>query len=169
MTKEEAKEFVKDIHAAYPNWKLDTPQETTLFWHRQFESVDIDIMNRALDMYVDSDDRTYAPQVGQIRKLVEKLQGRASRCTMIFDRDFNVVRWTPEQGGETFEIPVWWDDTLKCYVDDEGREYIDPSKDYSEKEKASEEKLKVERHNAAVARQMKITEIHNDDKPFDFG
>lgn len=160
MTREEATELIKEIHAAYPSWRLDDPTGTIDFWHRKFEHESFELVRRAFYEYVDNEERSYAPQVGQIKKIVDKIKGSSfSGCTMIFDRDYNLVHWTPEPGGQTFDIVVWWDDKRKCYVDEDGQEYIDPTVDYSEKIAKSDEKLKVQKHNEEVAKQLELSTI----------
>jgi len=160
MTRDEAKSLVQEIHAAYPSWRLDDPQGTINFWHQQFEEVDLELVRKAFHQYVDNDDRTYAPQVGQLKKIVQKLKGsQIQGCTMVFDSDFNVIHWKPSPDSEVIDIPVTWSYKRKCYVDDEGREYIDPSVDYSDKITRGVEKRKVHKPTEDVANQIDLSTL----------
>ena len=128
MNREEAKEVVQTVKGAYPAWKLDDPKSTIDVWLECLKEFSKETAITALYKYMDTEERTYAPQPMQIKKLIERMSGRGQNyCTMIYSRRTCSIRWQPEGSEKVFDIPVWWDNNYGCYTDEEGRLYADPN------------------------------------------
>ena len=128
MNRDDAKEVVQTVKGAYPAWKLDDPSHTIDVWLECLKDCTKEMAITALYKYMDTEERTYAPQPMQIKKLIDRLSGKGQNyCSMIYQRRTGSIRWQPEGSEKVFEIPVIWDDRQGCYVDEEGRLYADPS------------------------------------------
>lgn len=128
MNRDDARDLVREVKGAYPSWRLDDPETTINIWLKLLEPYTIEQGKAALYAYMDTDERTYAPQPMQIKKLIDRMSGKGQNyCSMIYQRRTGSIRWQPEGSEKVFEIPVIWDDRQGCYRDEEGRLYADPS------------------------------------------
>ena len=128
MNRDDARDLVREVKGAYPAWRLDDPETTINVWLKILEPYDYELCKTALYKYMDSEERTYAPQPNQIKNVIDRLLGRGgSYCTMIYTERTQSIRWQPEGSDKVYDIPVHWDEKHIFLVDDEGREYADPN------------------------------------------
>lgn len=66
MTLEETKKLLMMIDAAYPNFKVDNPQETVNTWHWLLSEYPADAVLGSLQIYVKTNKTGFAPSVSQL-------------------------------------------------------------------------------------------------------
>lgn len=75
MTRSDTIDLIMDIIKIYPNWKLpDNVQVDDVInsWHRYFEDIEKEHVDKALDEYVTIERNKYAPSVSDIYNLAKK-------------------------------------------------------------------------------------------------
>lgn len=73
MRLEDTAQILARINATYPNWKPDADKGTILAaWQDIFQDFTFDAINAALKAYIFSDDSGFAPQPGQLVRMVMK-------------------------------------------------------------------------------------------------
>ena len=67
MTRDEAKELVMTMYAAFPNYKPDAPKGVIVnLWAAQFADVSYEVVLRAFNDFMRTESKNFAPSIGQI-------------------------------------------------------------------------------------------------------
>ena len=66
MTVEETKKLLMMVNAAYPNFKVDNPQETVKTWHWLLDEYPAEAILGAFQIYVKTNKSGFAPSVSQL-------------------------------------------------------------------------------------------------------
>ena len=75
MTRDETRDFIKDVMDIYPSWKVYDMNELTQrinVWHRFLETEDKEFVFKALNEYVTVERNKFAPSVSDIINLAKK-------------------------------------------------------------------------------------------------
>lgn len=73
MSREEAKKIVMIIYSAYPKWKPENLNLTTDTWAVMLAEYDYNQIAAALKAYITTDTSGYAPSIGQVIGLLDRI------------------------------------------------------------------------------------------------
>lgn len=73
MTKEETKNILRVLTAAYPNFKPENIVETVHIWHLLLEDMDYKLISMAVKSYIRANSSGFAPSIGELMEYANRL------------------------------------------------------------------------------------------------